>query len=87
MALTAKMKEFIELMDVEAKSILRNSNQEELLKSFWGKMEKLQEILDTATKDELNHYCEKYDGFYLYMKTLEHLANACSDGTFNDILK
>lgn len=86
MALTIEQQKFIEDLNNEAKRILHDGNKEELLKSLWGKMDKLQEIMASSTGSELNDYCEKYDGFYLYMKMLEELAGACSEGVFKDIL-
>ncbi len=87
MALTASQINYIvELNDI-AKNILRHGGQEELLMSLPNKMNKIKKLLDYSSKNELDLYCEKYDGFYQYMILLESLASATADGVFDDILK
>ncbi|MBX9702840.1 MAG: hypothetical protein K2X39_01680 [Silvanigrellaceae bacterium] len=87
MALTNEQKDFIILMDNKAKQILQHGTQEELLISLCSKMDKIKEIMDSSSKNELDYYCEKYDGFYHYMKLLEQLARGCAEGAFKDLLK
>ncbi|MBX9703224.1 MAG: hypothetical protein K2X39_03635 [Silvanigrellaceae bacterium] len=74
MALTKEHKDFIILMDSKAKQILQHGSQEELLISLCSKMDKIKEIMDASSGNELDYYCEKYEGFYHYMKLLEQLA-------------
>jgi len=87
MALTTEQKDFIILMDSKAKQLLQQGGEEELLLSLCDKMDKIKEIMDSAPDDELNRYCEKYAGFYQYMKLLERFAQGAAEGLFNDILK
>ncbi len=87
MALTAAQKDFIILMDVKAKQILKQGGEAELLMSLFDKMEKIKSIIASSSGDELDQYCEKYDGFYQYMKLLERLAQGASQGVFDDIIK
>lgn len=47
------------------------------------KMSKIWDILNSEAQDELNQYCEKYDGFYQYMKLL---AQRCASDSFNELL-
>ena len=54
--------------------------------SLCNKMEPIKKIMDSASENELNYYCDKYDGFYAYMKLLEQLAQGCADGVFKDII-
>lgn len=74
-------------MDNTAKQILSHGGQEALLMSLCNKMTDIKGIMDAASQDELNRYCDQYDGFYQYMKLLEQIARGCKDGVFNDILK
>ena len=87
MALTTAQKQLIIQLDQEAKQILRESNEEDLLMSLCYKMNEIKNIIDSAEKDELNPYYEQYDGFYQYMHLLERLAEGIADGIFDDILK
>jgi len=60
-------------MDCKAKQILAYGGEEELLMSMCDKMDKIKDIMDSSSGNELNQYCAKYDGFYQYMKLLEVL--------------
>ena len=68
MSLTSVQKDFIILLDSKAKQILKHGGQEELLMSLCDKMNPIKELMDFSSQDELNQYCEKYEGFYQYMK-------------------
>jgi len=74
-------------MDSKAKVILEHGGQEALLMSLCDKMEKIKEIMDASSQNELNQYCTQYEGFYEYMKLLEQLAQGCAQGLFDDVLK
>ena len=87
MSLTIEQQKFIITLDRQAKDIVRTSGQEGLLMSLTDKIHDLKKIMDASSHDELNQYCEKYDGFYMYMKLLEQLAQGCADGVFKDLLK
>lgn len=42
--------------------------------------------MGTASKSELDSYCQRYDWFYQYIKLLERMARAASSqGAFDDI--
>ncbi len=86
MPLTVEQKNFIILLDSKAKQIMQHGDTEELLISLCGKVEQIKEIMDASSEIELNAYCEKYDGFYHYIKLLEQLAKGCAEGAFKDIL-
>ena len=87
MPITSKQKNFIQLMNSKAKSILEHGGKEALLMSLCNKMEQIKEIMDASSQDELNRYCTEYEGFYEYMKLLEQLAQGCAQGVFNDVLE
>lgn len=74
-------------MNNQAKQILKHGGDEALLISLTHKMPQIKDIMDSATEDELNTYCQQYDGFYQYMKLLERMALASSQGAFDDIIK
>jgi hypothetical protein len=85
--LTSEQKNFIQQLDIKAKTILEHGGQEALLMSLCNKMEEIKELMDSSSRDELNQYCTRYEGFYQYMKLLEKLAQGCADGLFKDIIK
>ena len=87
LSLTTKQKDFIVSMDIKAKQILQYGGEEELLMSLAHQMHQIKELMDSASEDELNHYCQRYDGFYQYMNLLERMALASSQGAFDDIIK
>lgn len=74
-------------MNNQAKQILKHGGDEALLMSLAHKMPQIKDIMDSATEEELNTYCQQYDGFYQYMKLLERMALASSQGAFDDIIK
>ena len=73
-------------MDSKAKQIMQHGDTDELLISLFGRVEKIKEIMDVSSEQELNEYCEKYNGFYQYIQLLEQLARGCAEGVFKDIL-
>lgn len=85
--LTEKQKDFIISLDAKAKQILQYGGEEELLMSLAHKMQKIKDLMDSSSENELNHYCQRYDGFYQYMNLLERMALASSQDAFNDIIK
>ena len=86
MSITKSQKEFIISMDNTAKQILSHGDQEELLMSLCNKMTEIKDIIDSSSLDELNQYCDQYNGFYQYMKLLEKMAQGCADGVFKDLI-
>lgn len=85
MALTTKHKDVIVSLHKQALAIPQYGNQdkreEELLMLVANNMHDIKDILDISEKNELNLYCEQYDGFYQCMNLLERLAMAIEDGT------
>jgi hypothetical protein len=86
-SLTGKQKNYIAVLDSTAKQILQHGGDEELLMSLAHKMHQIKDIMDSASKGELDFYCQRFEGFYQYMNLLERMAEASSRGAFNDILK
>lgn len=86
MALTATQKKLIVSMDKDAKRIVKQGGDEALLMSLAHKMYQIKDIMNSSSEGELNFYCQRYEGFYQYMKLLEKLAVASSQGAFNDII-
>ena len=87
LSLTEKQKNFIAVLDSTAKQILQHGGDAELLMSLAHKMHQIKDIMDAASKSELNFYCQRYEGFYQYMKLLERMAKASSEGAFDDLIK
>ena len=87
MSLSKEQIDYIINLDAMGKEIMRQGGQEALLMSMVNKMPELKKIMESSTPEELDFYCEEYDGFYHYMKMLEMLAQGCADGIFNDVLQ
>lgn len=87
MTLTTAQQQFMADMDNQAVHILRHQDEAALLLFLSDKMEKIKTIMDASTHDELNNYCQRYDGFYRCMKLLEKMALGISQGKLNDFLK
>jgi len=85
--LTEKQKNSIATLDSTARQILQHGGDAELLMSLAHKMHQIKDIMDAASKNELDFYCQRYEGFYQYMKLLERMAKASSQGAFDDIIK
>ncbi len=84
LSLKEKQKQLIIDIDKRANRILKNGgSDEELLTSLYDVMGDLKEIIDLSAKNELDAYCQKYDGFYRYMKLLENLAAGITNGTIS----
>ena len=86
MPLTSKQKDTIILMDIKAKQILQQGDNEALLMSLAHSMHEIKDIIDGASKAELNAYCRRYRGFSQYMKLLEKLAVASSKGLLDEFI-
>ena len=86
MPLSKEQIDYIMNVDAMGKEIMRQSGKEALLMSMVNKMPELKKIMESSTPEELDFYCEEYDGFYYHMKMLEMLTQGCADGIFNDIL-
>jgi len=60
--------------------MLANGGEEKLLVSLYDIMDDVKKIMDSASRQEMDLYCEEYDGFYCVMKLLESLAAGIADG-------
>ena len=81
MPLTPAQKQVVVDLDHKAKQILDHQGGDEaLLMSLRHEMDKIKNIMDTCTEEELDRACEDYLGFYQYMKLLERLASGLSQG-------
>lgn len=85
MPLTPQQIDYIKELDSKGRQIMAQGGEEALLMSLCHKMQDIKTLMDGATKDELNAYCQQYDGFYQYMHLLERLAPGCADGIFDDL--
>lgn len=63
--------------------LLKGGGDEELLLSLHDIMGELKKVMDTSTNQELDGYCQKYNGFYRYARLLEKLSEDMADGTIN----
>lgn len=83
MSLSEQQKKFIYWLDKQATHALQKGGDEALLMMLANHMHKIKELMDEGEDDELDFYCEKYDGFYQCINLLERLAAAIADGTIN----
>jgi len=81
MSLSEQQKQVIMTIDSRAKTILaRGGNNDTLLAEMLEFMPDIRNMLYSVPKKEIEMtFCE-YDGFYYYMKMLENLAQAITDG-------
>jgi hypothetical protein len=88
LALTTEQKQWILRIDEKTKEILGHGGGDEaLLTLLCDQKDDIEKIIDSSLENELNAYCEQYEGFYRFMKLLEQLADGIASGIFDDILK
>ena len=80
-----QQKDFIISLHHRAKKILQYGDEGALMMSLADKRHQIKELIDSVSQEELDQYCESYDGFYRYIKLLERLAQGCADGIFDDL--
>ncbi len=82
MSLTDKQIKLINHIDQQVKKITSKGGDERaVLASLAPIMDDLKKILSVTPKQELNRYCEKYTGFYQFMKMLETLSAGIANGS------
>lgn len=82
MSLKPEQINLISLIDQKVKDILSSGGNEiSVMISLLEEMPQIKTIIDSADKEELNEYCDSYDGFYRYMKILENTAGAIANGS------
>lgn len=82
--MTESVTELVERIDNQANDIILNGGgDEELLLSLHDVMADLKIIMDASTEQELDLICQQYEGFYLYMRIIEQLAEKIADGTIS----
>ncbi len=85
MPLSKQQINYITKLHSEGKRVYKSGGDQAILMSLADKMHKIKPLLDNASHGELDHYCQRYEGFYHYMKMLEQMAKGCASGVFNDI--
>ena len=81
-SLTEKQKQLIVYIDQQVNTIISNGGDEAtILVSLVDIMDDLKEIIRSAETDTLDICCQKYDGFYRFMKIMETLAAGIADGS------
>lgn len=85
MSLTSEGEQLIIHIDSQVNKILSESiDNAELIFLLTNVMRDLRKLMDSATQDEMEMYCQKYDGFCLFMKLLEELAlEICKNRNFS----
>lgn len=85
MPLNKKQLDYVAELNSDGKRLFKSGGDKAILKSLPSRMDKIKELIDNGTKGELDMYCQRYEGFYHYMKMLEKLAIGCKNGAFDDI--
>jgi hypothetical protein len=63
------------------KALSEGNSDLDILKLIMSdRMDTIKELLDTASEHKMDELCDKYDGFYHFMKILERLAQNIADG-------
>ncbi len=73
-------------MDKEAKQLIKHGDDETFFISLTHKMPQIKGIMNCSSEGELNFYCQRYEGFYQYMKLLENIAIASSKGLLDEFI-
>lgn len=74
----------VEEIDRKVKSLLALGGEETLLVNMADLMDKVKPIFDAKLPNhEFNKFCNKYEGFFHFMNTLETAAGAIKDGTMD----
>jgi hypothetical protein len=81
MALSVEQIDLIFFIDQKVKKIISNGGNEiSVMMSMLDEMPRIKTlIIDSTDKEEINKYCDSYEGFYKYMKILEDTANAIAN--------
>jgi len=77
MPLNATQIKLISFIDKKVKNILADGGNEiSVMISLLDEMPKIKILINSATREELEKYCDSHEGFYLFMKILEDTAAA-----------
>lgn len=55
--------------------LLQGDDDEDLLSSLENIIGDIKEVMDTSTYQQLDEYCDKYNGFYRYARLLERVSD------------
>jgi hypothetical protein len=74
----------VETIDQRGKAVLlAGGGNKELLSSFHNILGDVFKVMEASTQEEINGYCQKYDGFYTYAYMLQQLTKAIDDGAIS----
>lgn len=81
MPLNTEQINLISFIDQKVKNILSSGGDEiSVMVSLLDEMPQIKTIINSATEEEMNKYCDSHKGFYQYMKILENTAGAIASG-------
>ena len=81
MPLTEQKTRLAVTIDTHVKHILANGGgDEDVLRSLADYMDTFKQLMDMSTSEEMNAFCEQYEGFDRFAKLLETLAQGIADG-------
>jgi len=82
MPLTEKQIRLAVSIDKYVKQTIKNGgDDEDLLVSMHEYMGTFKQLLDSSTRQEMDEFCQRYDGFYHFAFLLEQLAEGIANGT------
>ena len=61
--------------------LLHRDDDEGLLSSLENILEDIKKVMDTSTYQQLDDYCDKYNGFYRYARLLERVSDFLNHST------
>lgn len=81
MPLNSEHTDLIIYIDQQVTQVLSsNGDDVDILIAVSDRMNDLKALMNSTPKEEMDLYCERYDGFYLLMTLLEDMAEAISTG-------
>jgi hypothetical protein len=79
--LSLTTKQLVIHIDNRVNQILASGGDEKLLISLYDIMGDLKNIMDSSSSQELDAYCQQYNGFFHAMKLLENMAAGIAAGS------
>jgi hypothetical protein len=80
-SLKSEPEDLVTYIDKEVTKIISaNGDNVDILIAVSDRMNELKTLLDSTPEEEMDMYCERYEGFYLFMAILEDLAEDISTG-------
>ena len=81
MSLASEQERLVMYIDQQVTQILENDgNATEILISLSNHLHEIKKLMDASSTDEMDRYCQQFEGFYLFMTLLEDIASGIANG-------